>query len=173
MGTKDRSYGVLGSEIWDERIRAKINVDYYGAMAAWRRFWIVFFNGVALITSGSAAVVIIKVSEGNRWIAVALALAASVASVVSALSPWSDEQAKFLRAQEEYRKQEVRWDILWHRLYAHEYSSLDDSWREYEELKGLDAAAEQIAQPHRQRARLVRKIQNRLEKTSSTGTSPG
>lgn len=176
MTEGNRSYRVLGSEVRVERLRAKLNVDYYGIMAAWRRLWITAVNGAGLVAAIVAAGLVLNGVEGAtgkgitqpKWIVI-LIIFTAIASVINVLNPWTDEKSRFLRAQEEHRKNEVQWDILWHRLYAHEYGTLEEAWEKYERLLAASAAAEQVAQPHRQRKWLVKRIQKRLKQTDTDG----
>lgn len=148
----------LRKEVWEERIRIKMTVDYYGAIAERRTLWIRLIQGLSLLTSSSAIY-----AAFSSWSEATIILAAisAVCSAISIASGWQTEAVRFLDAQGRARDLEVKWDGLWIRVNTVDMDE-DAIVRDINEYKSEYSKIEQHTQPHYQRKRLAKKIQKRI-----------
>lgn len=145
--------------VWEERVRIKITVDYYGFIAQKRTRWTRLVQGISLLSSSSAIY-----SACSTWskATIILAVISAVASAISISSGWQAESVRFLEAQKNARRLESNWDDLWLMVNTEEIDEKEIVGK-IDLLRKAYAEIEQHTQPHYQNKRLAKKIQKRIE----------
>jgi len=162
LSKEDEAYNFFHREIYKQRVRAGITVDYYGAIATEAKRKTIVFNFLALASSSSSVFVFFT---DKPMVAALLALVAAISSIVNIVSGWGSEESRFLDAQSRARFLENEWDTLWRTIDSDYKVNLDEIPPKMHELGKQYADIEQRIQPHNQKRRKASKIQERIERS--------